>query len=432
MKKVIYNKLNKFELVKIKKNLFFFIFVFFNIFNKFFFNLNIYVYYFYKFFFGYKFNNLYLYNDYFFFKFLLNIQFKYICIFVYFLFLNKKYKIVFNFYKMFFIKYYIKTFLKLNFNVFFKNKYIKSNNSYIIMKGYNLNIKKIYLSYDLFDHYTCFFKNRIFLYNILKYFFIENSFKNVKYYFKNYYLKSSNLNNIFDSYFIKFFKIKQNKKNLLNILFLNVKENYNEYVNYNYLKYNLSFNKNILKFNNNNNISLNFNQSLYILKNIFKYFSLTYKYLNFDLFILLKYINQINKFNNNFLDIKKQYLILNQNIIIYDDILFLFNINNFYIIYQLNIKYINKLSYFFNNINSNLFLNFQFLFFKYNNNYLKLNLYILYYYKDVLYNFNDFIYKYKNNYIKEESLFDNIKFLLNRLIYKFFLVLNKDFYFKNY
>jgi hypothetical protein len=319
--------------------------------------------------------------------------------------------------------------LKLNFSIFFKNKYIRSKNSYIIIKSYNLNIKRNYLSYDFFDHYSCFLKEKIFLYNILNYFFIENSVKNVKYYFKNYYFKDNIFNKVFNKYLLNIFKIKENKVNLLNIFFINIKENYNKYINYNYLKYNLSFNNNILKFNKY--INLNFDQNLYILKNMFKFCYLKYKYLIFDLFRSLEYIDKKIKFDNNFLNYENQCILLINNVNLYNNILDLFNLNNFYIIYQLSIKYIKKLSYYFDIINKDLFIKFQYLFFKYNN-YLKLNLHSLYYYKQIAFNIDNFVYKYKNEYVKEKNVFNNIRLLLNRIIYNFFLFFNKNFYFRKY
>src|SRR6202012_4742736 len=116
----------------------------------------------------------------------------YFYIFFYFSFLKKGKLMLCKFYKIIFLNYFIKKSLKLNFNIFLKNKYIRSNNSYIMIKGFNLSIKKNYLSYNIFDHYTSYCKEKIFLYNILNYFFIENSIKNIQYFYKNYYFKNNN------------------------------------------------------------------------------------------------------------------------------------------------------------------------------------------------------------------------------------------------
>jgi hypothetical protein len=77
------------------------------------------------------------------------------------------------------------------------------------------------------------------------------------------------------------------------------------------------------------------------------------------------------------------------------------------------------LSYYFKIINYDFFKKFKYLFFKYD--YIKLNLYSLYYYKQII-----------NLFIKKKNIFIDIDLLINRIFYKFFFFFNKNFYFKKY
>lgn len=187
----------------------------------------------------------------------------------------------------------------------------------------------------------------------------------------------------------------------------------------NSLYYNIYLNKNKLKLNNKD-VYLDYINNLYILKNIFKQFGKKYKYLYFDLNILLKYLNQ-----NNIFSFKNQFLIQNKKSEVYKKIILdFFNLTHFYIIYQLSIKYVKKISYYFNN---SLFLKFKYFFYKYVN-FFKLNLY-LYYFKKISCNLNNFFFfdKFVN---KNNNILLNMGLFINRIIYKFFLFINKNLYIK--
>jgi hypothetical protein len=220
-----------------------------------------------------------------------------------------------NFYKIIFLKYYIKKFLKLNFNIFLKNKYIRSKNSYIMIKGYNLSIKKKYLSYNSFNHYINYCKKKIFLNNILNCFFVENSIKNIIYFFKYYYFKNNIFNKIFSLNFLYFYNnISLGKINILNNFFIYMKENFNKYVNLYYLNYKFSFNKNLLKFYYYY-VDFDYIKYIFILKKVFKYYNLIYKYYYYDLLCLLQFKNK----SNNFIFFDNSILLLFKDIKIYNN-----------------------------------------------------------------------------------------------------------------